>query len=489
MKKHSVIIFSLPMAAVLLWKSDIPGAFAQEAQTSAKSDASERPASQSASNEKIFPKAASSGSLLIAPEIEQKVIDRFRGGYSKLGNPRIALLLNRDLVRDLTVLTTNTVRATTLTSNTAATVANTTVTVTVTPDKYVDEHTGRASDRDKTYLRDKQTLFDVERLFSSPLSSGGSTLVDLGAATYLLPDKPEEDPTALGAQGRRERAALMKAVDVVVQILISTKPVAVRGLTSVQTHEIPDIQAKAIRLSDSVILGQVTASDFIGSSAQTHRLLRMVGIHEIVRTTALALMDDIMMKLASKPEQAVAMIPPAPPPAVTQSEPPSAAQVSTETSPIPQPGAPSESSLSNSGKAGSNDPATMETNTPSPPAGPGEVAGRKPGRGPVVQSENTPMTNLPPTQETFPQGSTKTAAGLPLPVAGGAQTNVASGEVAGRKPGRTSTYATKSQPTGSPASGSVPRGEVAGRLSVSSATNYLTLEVLRDFVRTKLGEI
>jgi hypothetical protein len=489
MKRHIVVIFSLPTAAVLLWHANLQVAFAQEGEMSAKADPAGQSVAQSTDKGRLFPKPVSGSPLLITSEVEQKVIERFKGGYAKLGRPRIALLLNRELIKDVTVATTNLVTATSVQSNAGTTVANTTVTVTVTPDKFVDEHTGQAIDRDKAYIRDKQILFNVERSFSAPLRSGGAALVDIPAAVLLLPDKPEQDPSGMGTQGRKEREALMKTADEAVQILITTQPIVVfRGLTTNLIRDIPDVQAKAIRLSDSRILGQATASDFIGSNSRTFRLLRMVGRDEIVKATSLALMDDIMMGLAFEPEQSLAMVPPTqtiiadgqsesqPPPQVS---PPHSPTLNTNTPAEPPPPSFEET----------NSIVAAETNKSSPTDVPGEIAGRKSGRPTVRAPVTTPSTNLPSLQETSSQGSSKPVTAVPNPTGGDTPTIAQGGEVADCKSRLDSVGAQLNQPTAGAVSKPVSQSEVSGRLPVLGTTNLLTMEALRDMVRKTLGEM
>ena len=61
-----------------------------------------------------------------------------------------------------------------------------------------------------------------------------------------------------------------------------------------KTYAVPDIQATAIRLSDSAIIGQAAASDIIGKDIQAGRVLRKFDVQDITEATALALMEDML---------------------------------------------------------------------------------------------------------------------------------------------------------------------------------------------------
>ncbi len=184
---------------------------------------------------------------LIAPEQAQGIIDRFKAAYPKLGSPRFLFYVNREL--------------------SAATPAAT--------------------------LADKQTVRDVERLFGRPLRQAGASLADQKVAAELLAGKPvtEVVGTTDTPQSRKDHEALLKIADVVIEILISSKTVTVPTIADAQTIALPDIQATAIRLSDSKILGQATSSDV------TNRVpppsLSGYGVPEITEATALALMEDL----------------------------------------------------------------------------------------------------------------------------------------------------------------------------------------------------
>ena len=60
------------------------------------------------------------------------------------------------------------------------------------------------------------------------------------------------------------------------------------------TYPVPDIQATAIRLEDSAIVGQAAASDIIGKGVQAGRVIRQFDVSDITEATAIALMEDML---------------------------------------------------------------------------------------------------------------------------------------------------------------------------------------------------
>jgi hypothetical protein len=64
----------------------------------------------------------------------------------------------------------------------------------------------------------------------------------------------------------------------------------VAELSGDRTYSVPDIQATAIRLSDSKILGQAASSDITGRGTSAGQY----DVREVAEATALALMEDMM---------------------------------------------------------------------------------------------------------------------------------------------------------------------------------------------------
>ncbi|MEW6305954.1 MAG: hypothetical protein AB1705_20965 [Verrucomicrobiota bacterium] len=276
-------------------------------------------------------KPITSAPVLVTPEQAKAVIEKFKDGYKKLGEPRILIYVNRELVDDKT--------GTRLTGRTERTVAsrgelkgdfqadanaakeakagdtitvnaggNVTVrtgsgatpgkgNVTYSTERVANENKYAVRERTEPALADKQTVRDVERLFGRPLRHGGAKLADQRVATQLIADKPLENftrPTE-GEQARKDREALLKVADVVLEVLISSRQIIVPEVSGDRAYQAPDIQATAIRLSDSKIMGQASASDILGKDRYAGRLLRNYDVRDIAEATALALMEDMML--------------------------------------------------------------------------------------------------------------------------------------------------------------------------------------------------
>jgi hypothetical protein len=143
---------------------------------------------------------------------------------------------------------------------------------------------------------DKQTVRDVERLFGRPLRAGGARLADQRVAASLLADKPlDHFTTATNEAARKDREALTKIADVVVEILVSSRMIKVVNISGDTYQDVPDIQATAIRLSDSAIIGQASATDVLGKDKVAGRVARQFDVRDISEATALALMEDITL--------------------------------------------------------------------------------------------------------------------------------------------------------------------------------------------------
>ena len=118
---------------------------------------------------------------LVTADQAKTIIDHFKSGYAKLGSPRILIYVNRDLA------------------------------------------TARPQPAGADALADKQTARDVERLFGRPLRLAGVNLVDQVVASQTQPEVREvgSAPNPEADQIRRNREALSKIADVVVEVLIS----------------------------------------------------------------------------------------------------------------------------------------------------------------------------------------------------------------------------------------------------------------------------
>ena len=273
-------------------------------------------------------------STLVSPEKAKQVVDAFRADAAK-NKPRYLIYVNRELVDELSGLRvtgrkerTESVQGETKSAfeadpnapkpaapagGTAQTQVNVSIggttagNDTVAPGKGSAEGKGTRVIAENTYtytpktngtLVDKQTVRDIERLFGRPLRAGGAKLADQRTAAALIADKPlDHFTTATNESARKDREALAKVADVVVEILVSSRTVKVSGVSGDTTQTVPDIQATAIRLSDSAILGQASATDVLGKDKTAGRLARKFEVSDIAEATALALMEDITLTI------------------------------------------------------------------------------------------------------------------------------------------------------------------------------------------------
>jgi len=238
----------------------------------------------STENQKLFPPPAS----LVTPETARAVVEKFRPAYEKLGKPRLVFYVNRELIPAEAALVLKS-----RTENTEAVHTETKGAAETTTEKVAGANTYEAATTPPLSLADRQTIRDVERLFGRPFRAAGATLADQAIAASLLADRPfNHFAAADNEQARKQREALTKIADVVIEVLISSRQAVVPGVAGDSTVVLPDIQATAIRLSDSAILGQATARDVIGRDHDAGHL-HQLDVNDIAEATALALMDDI----------------------------------------------------------------------------------------------------------------------------------------------------------------------------------------------------
>lgn len=262
--------------------------------------------------------------VLVTKEQADAVVGKFKDAYPKLGNPKLLLYVNRDLVdtKSGMRLTSRNEKVDSARSKVSSTVearpqpGTSSVTINAGRDVAVTsghdwdfpgrgnvtrksstaktENRYSTADRKQT-LADRQTVRDVERLFGRPLRAAGAALADQEIATQLIANRPIKEMAANteGEQARKDREALSKIADVVIEVLISSRNVAVPEVSGDKVYTAPDIQATAIRLSDSKIIGQAASRDVIGKDRYAGRALRSFDVQEIAEATALALMEDI----------------------------------------------------------------------------------------------------------------------------------------------------------------------------------------------------
>ncbi len=157
--------------------------------------------------------------FLVPPDQAQEIVNRFKQSYGKLGSPRFAFCVNRQ------------------------------------------ESTGinPSAAQTKGPALDPQTIQDVERLFARPFQAAGAAVADAKAVSDVIGNKPLDEfiASANSPQARKNRDALAKIADAVVEIVISSKNISA---PDGQGGSVPDIQATAIRLSDSHVFGQTSAT-------------------------------------------------------------------------------------------------------------------------------------------------------------------------------------------------------------------------------------
>ena len=270
---------------------------------------------------------ASLGDAMIAPEQARAVVDKFKATYGKLGSPRLLFFINRELVDiaaglQLTKRTehTETVRGETKSDveHAAAEVPQTQVNVSVGGEagatgtglsgKGLTEAHSEKVTGDNTYeaknpavgtLADKQTVRDIERFFGRPFRVAGATLADQKVATSLIADRTVDHSALAGSDlARKDRESLAKVADVVIEVLIASRQITVPQVSGDTLITVPDIQATAIRLSDSAIIGQASSRDVLGRDRDAGKVAQRFDAGDVAEATALALMDD--MGLAAK---------------------------------------------------------------------------------------------------------------------------------------------------------------------------------------------
>lgn len=218
------------------------------------------------------------GDTLIAREAANGILEGFRKTNQTDGAPRIVIYVNRTLVDNASGLK--------LTGHS---------------EKYYRENGAEKTSGENTYavkdtpapaLADQQTVREIERLFGRAFRNGGATIADQKSAVALLEENPGH--RLIGDQAAKDREALAKIADVAIEVLISSRTITVPEVSGDKTYTVPDIQATAIRLKDSVIIGQAAASDILGRDMQAGRVARQFGVRDITEATALALMEDML---------------------------------------------------------------------------------------------------------------------------------------------------------------------------------------------------
>jgi len=191
-----------------------------------------------------------SAGTLIAPQATQTILEKFRTAYKSDHAPRIVVYVNRALI---------------------------------------DQKTSAPAPA----LADQQTVREIERLFGRVFRNAGAQLADQKVAASLLPDQPGGHITD---QAAKDREALASIADIAIEVLISSRNLVVPEVSGDVTYNVPDIQATAIRLKDSAIIGQAAASDILNKNVNAGRIVRQFGVPDITEATAIALMEDMLTR-------------------------------------------------------------------------------------------------------------------------------------------------------------------------------------------------
>jgi hypothetical protein len=227
---------------------------------------------------------------LVTPEAAKALIDKFRATFVQNDSPRFIFYVNRELIDAESGL-----KLTRRTERTEASESETNNGAPTQDDKIVAHNTYEATDTSTPTLADRQTVRDVERLFGRPFRAAGAHLADEQVAASLLADKPFDTFAAVGGdQARKDREALANVADIAVEVLVSSREVTVTTISGEAVVTVPDIQATAIRLKDSAIIGQASSSDILGKDPQAARIAQRYDVRDITEATSLALMQDML---------------------------------------------------------------------------------------------------------------------------------------------------------------------------------------------------
>jgi hypothetical protein len=268
-------------------------------------------------NQKLY---GPSSDTLISREAANGILEGFRKVYSATNTPRIVIYVNRELVdldsglkhtghtekyekiestakNDMEHVPAAGTPQTQINvavggNNSSATTPTGKGTAESSVTKTTGENTYQWKDPTKPTLADRQTVREIERLFGRAFRNAGAKLADQKNAASLLEAKA--DGRLVGDAAANDRAALAAIADIAIEVLVSSRSLTVPELAGDKTYSVPDIQATAIRLKDSAIVGQASASDVLGKDIQAGRVLREFDVRDITEATALALMDDML---------------------------------------------------------------------------------------------------------------------------------------------------------------------------------------------------
>lgn len=220
-----------------------------------------------------------SSDTLIARQAADGILEGFRKVYVTDSAPRIVIYVNRALIDTTTGLKPTRRTERFEQSNTTTTTSG--------------RNVYTSTDGATPTLADQQTVREVERLFGRAFRHAGAQLADQATAAALLPTKAGAQLT--GDPAAKDREALSKIADIAIEVLISSRHLTVPETSGDVTYPVPDLQATAIRLRDSAIVGQAAASDIIGRGVQAGRIIRQFDVSDITEATAIALMEDMLI--------------------------------------------------------------------------------------------------------------------------------------------------------------------------------------------------
>ena len=210
---------------------------------------------------------------LVTAEQAQAILGQFKAALPKLGGPRFAIQVNRVVLENAPAAAS------------AGGATNAPAPATLAP----------APELRPPTLTDKLTFREVEKLFGRPLRIAEAALSDLPESMFTGLEKTSSRNPLDWIKTDRE--ALSRLADVVIEVLISSRSVSVREISGDRVYTVPDIQATAIRLRDSQIIGQANATDLLARQPNLGAALRANTIQEFTESVALVLMQDIALNV------------------------------------------------------------------------------------------------------------------------------------------------------------------------------------------------
>lgn len=249
-------------------------------------------------------------------------IQRFRGAYAKLGNPRLLIFVNRELVRDrgellqieradrsiktkgdpVPLLPSSTVQIGTDNRATASSPAA------------VSGKGGEAQTSTGVSVRRTESLHrppsavtemearEMEEVFQAPFVEAGARFVDQRTAELAQRLFRDADPNFLTAPAddreRREIESLRKSADLAIEILVRKKRIAILQPSGEdRSEERMSATATVVSLKDGVKLAQVSSDSLFGFNRRrgerVERRYREVTSAEILEQVALAVMQRL----------------------------------------------------------------------------------------------------------------------------------------------------------------------------------------------------